>query len=127
MKTIPFARNVLFAVFFSAAGTLALPSVSGMISSAHAVSFASLPDFADLSEKTGPAVVNIRTTERVKPWQDSGIPGGEDEEMQEFFRRFFGMPIPRQPESFPRNRNSTPAPQQEREVPRGVGSGFIIS
>lgn len=125
MKTIPFARNVLFAVFFSAAGTLVVPSISGMISSAHATSVAGLPDFAGLVEKTGSAVVNIRTTERVKPGQGGGIPGGEDEEMQEFFRRFFGIPMPRQPERSPRNRK--PAPQQEEEVPRGVGSGFIIS
>ena len=55
------------------------------------------------------------------------LPGAEDEEMQEFFRRFFGVPIPRQqqPERSPRGGS---APQQEdQEVPRGVGSGFIIS
>ncbi|GAB3547201.1 DegQ family serine endoprotease [Noviherbaspirillum agri] len=53
------------------------------------------------------------------------MPGSEDEEMQEFFRRFFGIPVPpRQPERAPRNRRQAP---QEEEVPRGVGSGFIIS
>jgi serine protease Do len=74
-----------------------------------------LPDFSDLIEKAGPAVVNIRTTERVRMGQ--GGPG--EEEMQEFLRRFFGQPIPR--------RRSPQQPQQEEEVQRGVGSGFIIS
>lgn len=97
------------------------------MSQAHAAAPVAVPaDFADLAERTGPAVVNIRTTERVRPGQ--GIPGGEDEEMQEFFRRFFGIPMPRQqqPERTPRNRRQAPQLQEE-EVPRGVGSGFIIS
>ncbi len=80
-----------------------------------------LPDFTDLIEKVGPAVVNIRTTEKVKLGQ--GGPG--DEEMQEFLRRFFGTPVPRTPSPAPRGRR-TPQPQDE-EVQRGVGSGFIIS
>lgn len=122
MKTISFARNAFLAVCATAAVTL-LPMPNGaLISSAHAASVAALPDFADLVERTGAAVVNIRTTERVKPGQ-GGFPGAEDEEMQEFFRRFFGVPMPRQPAP----RNNRPAPQQEEEVPRGVGSGFIIS
>jgi serine protease Do len=78
-----------------------------------------LPDFTDLIEKVGPAVVNIRTTEKVKLGE--GMPG--DEEMQEFLRRFFGQPSPRSP--VPRGRR-TPQPQEE-EVQRGIGSGFIIS
>ncbi|WP_235953486.1 DegQ family serine endoprotease [Noviherbaspirillum galbum] len=108
-----------------------LVSPIGMQTAAYAQAangVAGLPDFADLAEKTGPAVVNIRTTERVKPGQN-GLPGGaEDEEMQEFFRRFFGVPVPRQqqPDRSPRGRRSNPQ-QQEEEVPRGVGSGFIIS
>src|SRR4051794_17930837 len=125
MKVTFFARNVLCAVLFSAAGVIFVPSASGFISTAHAATVAGLPDFADLVEKTGPAVVNIRTTERVKPGQ-GGVPGAEDEEMQEFFRRFFGVPMPRQqPDRPPRSRK--PGPQQDEEVPRGVGSGFIIS
>ncbi|RXZ32509.1 DegQ family serine endoprotease [Oxalobacteraceae bacterium CAVE-383] len=83
-----------------------------------------LPDFADIVEKTGPAVVNIRTTERVK--SDPAQSAQGDEEMQEFFRRFFGVPMPQQPTPSPRRR--APAqPQSQEEVPRGVGSGFITS
>ena len=57
----------------------------------------------------------------------SGLPPGmDDPEMQEFFRRFFGVPVPRQQEpGSPRGRRQ--GPQQDEEVPRGVGSGFIIS
>ncbi|HJV87034.1 MAG TPA: DegQ family serine endoprotease [Noviherbaspirillum sp.] len=126
MKTSPFARHIVLAVVLGAAAVLIDSPLFNIIPTAQAASVAGLPDFADLAEKTGPAVVNIRTTERVKPGQ-GGLPGGDDEEMQEFFRRFFGVPIPRQqqPDRAPRNRK--PSPQQEEEVPRGVGSGFIIS
>src|ERR1700693_892206 len=82
-----------------------------------------LPDFADIVEKTGPAVVNIRTTERVK--SDLGQSAQSDEEMQEFFRRFFGVPMPQQPT--PRSKPAPAQPQSQEEVPRGVGSGFITS
>lgn len=104
-----------------------LPTTNNIfISRAHAAPVTVPADFADLAERTGPAVVNIRTTERVR--QGQGMPGGEDEEMQEFFRRFFGIPMPRQqqPDRTPRNRRQAPQSQEE-EVPRGVGSGFIIS
>jgi serine protease Do len=81
-----------------------------------------LPDFTDLVDQVGPAVVNIRTVEKVA---QRGGNGEMDEEMQEFFRRFFGQPLPGQPGQ-PRQ---TPRPQepQEESRPRGVGSGFILS
>ena len=48
-----------------------------------------------------------------------------DEEMQDFFRRFFGQPMPGVPrQGPPPNRPQAP---QEEERPRGVGSGFILS
>nr|WP_227869846.1 DegQ family serine endoprotease [Undibacterium parvum] len=98
------------------------PGVLGLTPSAMAASVAGLPDFTELVEKTGPAVVNIRTTEKVM--QGQAMPGMEDEQMQEFFRRFFGAPMPKQAPA-PKNRKAPQ--QQEEEVPRGVGSGFIIS
>ncbi len=83
-----------------------------------------LPDFTDLVDQVGPAVVNIRTVERVRAGA-AARNGQMDEEMQEFFRRFFGIPLP----NVPRPQGPRPSPQEqpEREVPRGVGSGFIIS
>lgn len=119
-------RNSLFAVLFGAGSALLAPALIG-ISVASAAAVPGLPDFSDMVEKVGPAVVNIRTTEKVKA--EPGAPGGDDEEMQEFFRRFFGIPMPRQQTPTPSPRGRTPAPQQQEEqvVPRGVGSGFIIS
>lgn len=72
-------------------------------------------DVADLVEKHGPAVVNISTTKVVKRSPESFpfvIP--DEEEMQEFFRRFFPGP---------RGRGG---PLQEMPA-RGAGSGFIVS
>ena len=48
--------------------------------------------------------------------------GAGDEEMQEFFRRFFGVPMPNVPRQGPR-----PNRPQDEEQPRGVGSGFILT
>ena len=48
-----------------------------------------LPDFTDLVDQVGPAVVNIRTLEKAKP----GAGPGNEEQMLEFFRRF-GIPVP---------------------------------
>ncbi|HKX93824.1 MAG TPA: trypsin-like peptidase domain-containing protein, partial [Methylibium sp.] len=83
-----------------------------------------LPDFADLAEQTGPAVVNIRTTERVRGGARGGRPE-MDEEMQEFFRRFFGTPPGQQPG--PRGGPQRPGQGPDEEQQRGVGSGFIYS
>ncbi|MFC0169967.1 Do family serine endopeptidase [Pseudoduganella danionis] len=83
-----------------------------------------LPNFADLVDQVGPAVVNIRTLERPKSGRMGGGQIG-DEEMQEFLRRFFGGALP-QPggKAVPRGRRQAPS---EEPVPRGVGSGFILS
>jgi serine protease Do len=80
-----------------------------------------LPDFTELVEQVGPSVVNIRTLEKVR--QPESGNGGPDEEMQEFFRRFFGMPLPNMPRQAPRQNR----PQPEEAQPRGVGSGFILT
>ncbi len=87
-----------------------------------------LPDFADLAEANGPSVVNIRTLAKVSGRAGGGVPNleGMDEEMQEFFRRFFGDRIPGAPRGNT-PRNAPRQPEEEREVPRGVGSGFILS
>ena len=74
---------------------LGLSGVAGPLA-AHAQA-RDLPDFADLVDKVGPAVVNIRTTER-------------------------GSEGPRMP-----FRRRAPSLQQGDEAPRGEGSGFILS
>ncbi len=81
-----------------------------------------LPDFTALVERVGPAVVNIRTTERVEQ-RGMGPYGEIDPEVLEFFRRF-GLPIPGPQAPGPRG-----MPQQPDSEPRvrGVGSGFILN
>jgi serine protease Do len=72
-----------------------------------------LPDFADLAEKQGAAVVNVSTTQVVKTTTGS-MPFDPDDPAFEFFKRFF----PRQP-----GMPGTPREYQNRSL----GSGFIIS
>ena len=78
-----------------------------------------LPDFTRLVEEQGNAVVNISTTQAVRrpaPGTVPQVPGIEDEEMLESFRRF----IPRQP-------GPGQGPGPGRPESRSLGSGFIIS
>ncbi len=79
-----------------------------------------LPDFTQLVDAVGPAVVNIRTTEKISTQPSmSGI----DEDMLEFFRRF-GLPVP----NVPRQGGPRQQPNDEgEERSSGVGSGFILS
>ncbi|PKO26201.1 MAG: protease Do [Betaproteobacteria bacterium HGW-Betaproteobacteria-8] len=76
-----------------------------------------LPDFTELAEKQGPAVVNISITQVV---QGNGSPFAgmpNDEALAELFRRF-GIPVPPTP--------GEGAPPQEYKS-QSLGSGFIIS
>ena len=82
-----------------------------------------IPDFADLVERASPAVVNIRTTEKVVVQQAQGGIPGMPEDQAEFFRRFFGVPIPGIPNG---PKQAQPNPGKPQEADRGVGSGFII-
>jgi serine protease Do len=83
-----------------------------------------LPDFTELVEQVGPSVVNIRTLEKTAARRPQT--GPTEEEMQEFFRRFFGQPgVPNAPRQPPRP--NRPQPQDEDAQPRGVGSGFILT
>jgi len=85
-----------------------------------------LPDFADLVEKYGPAVVNINTQTRANPRQ--ALPGlSEDDPFYEFFRRF----LPPEGRNTPNPRQQPQQPQQPGPRaplrPFGLGSGFIVS
>jgi len=76
-----------------------------------------LPDFTELVEETGPAVVNIQVTqygERARGRPD-GLEGQQgQEEIPEFFRRFFDVP------------GNPGGPGNGRPDRRGAGSGFIF-
>jgi serine protease Do len=88
---------------------------------------AALPNFADLVEKHGPAVVNIRTEARAQRTQIPGL--SEDDPMFEFFRRF----MPPDQRGAPRGRDDKNGKGEPRQGPRGplrpfgLGSGFVIS
>lgn len=126
MKTAFSVSKTFSFMILGVAGAFFMPAVTDSLPGAMAASIAGLPDFTDLVEKTGPAVVNIRTTEKVKA--GPSVQGNDEQEMQEFFRRYFGIPIPprnQQPDRTPRGRKQ--GPQQDEEAPRGVGSGFILS
>ena len=85
--------------------------------------FRRFPDFADLVEKASPAVVNIRTTEKVAVYQMPSNITPQDQ--AEFLRRFFGIPLPAQPNPSPPPKGQTPGGQSQ-EQNRGTGSGFIM-
>jgi serine protease Do len=74
-----------------------------------------LPDFVNLAKKLKPMVVNISTTQvsEGRGSQEFGNPfgggGGEEDPFNDFWKRFFGGPAPRGPQS-----------------QRSLGSGFII-
>jgi len=84
---------------------------AGFASLAPAQSSRGLPDFTDLYEQQGPAVVSIDVTQTVKR---SPIPDlSEDDPFYEFFRRFGQVP---------RGRDRPRDLEQQ-----SVGSGFILS
>ena len=86
-----------------------------------------LPDFTQLVERVGPSVASVRTTQRVAT--DAGEDGGDDADaqMREFFRRFFGTPMPGQGQRKGTPKATPKGDAEGEERPRGLGSGFILS
>jgi serine protease Do len=103
----------------------------------NAVAVRGLPDFADLVQATGPAVVYIETSvktpnrsarrgQQLPPF--GGLGGGNDPLMEDFFRRFFGEAFPGMPRGGQQPDEEAPADKGSgRLQPRGSGSGFILS
>ncbi len=117
----------LSALLAASSAALAQPPEAGpkAATGVHGSSAQVLPDFADLAEKYGPAVVNITTETRARP--HAGIPGlSEDDPFYEFFKRFMppgqGGQAPGQGPRGP----GQPAPKGPLR-PFGLGSGFIVS
>ncbi|MES2944668.1 MAG: DegQ family serine endoprotease [Pseudomonadota bacterium] len=108
----------------SVAAPLVSGSAAGLLSPVLNTSGTALPDFPQITERYGPAVVNISVTGTTKV-ADSGNSADGDEEafsgdpFLEFFRRFQqgqGMN--------PDQRRGMP---QQEAPSRGQGSGFIVS
>ena len=116
-RATPWIAPALLSLALAAPATLLAPQPA-MAQPQAAVS--GLPDFTELVERVSPSVVNIRTSER----RNGAAGGGNvDPGIEEFFRRF-GIPMPNQrpgPRGGPRGEGD------EEAMPRGVGSGFILS
>jgi len=84
-----------------------------VLSSAVVAQSRGLPDFTELAEKQGAAVVNISSTQVTRSSQMSPFPFDENDPAFEFFKRF----IPRPP--------GGAAPREFEN--KSLGSGFIIS
>ena len=76
----------------------------GLLATSHARANSGLPDFTALVQESAPAVVNITVTRKAPSFE-----GRTEEEMPEFFRRFF--------RGYPQDRQQRPA----------TGSGFILT
>jgi serine protease Do len=115
-----FKRSVLFSAL--SLGLLAGGTGLAYAQPSPAPVVQGLPDFTALVDQVGPSVVNIRTLEKTSTQEAQA--NGPDAEMQELFRRFFGVPMPTP--NMPRQQRPKRGEQQE-ERPTGLGSGFILS
>jgi serine protease Do len=88
---------------------------------APAPSVRGLPDFTGLVEQVGPAVVNIRTSEKIKVSQGQQR---LDPNIAELLRRF-GLPVP--PQGGPTPPGGGGDDDENAPERRGIGSGFILS
>jgi len=81
-----------------------------------------LPDFTNLVQRVGPAVVNIRAevAPRRTARNQQQIP--DEEQIPEIFRRFFGDDMP-----FPGQGPGGPGPRGPRGGGASLGSGFLMS
>jgi len=99
----------VMAAIFAAVMALVIPIIQPAQAQTRAA--AGLPDFTELYEKQGPAVVSIDVTQRIRRGSTPQL--SEDDPFYEFFRRFGQVP-----------RGRTP----DRDIEASAaGSGFIIS
>ncbi len=84
-----------------------------------------LPDFTQLVERVGPAVASIEATGSAKRTAMRGEQMPDEDEMPEFFRRFFGPggPVPGMPApGGPQSPDGMDGPESQ-----SIGTGFLIS
>ena len=123
----PLALNRSVSIGFLCASLWATGLSVAWVQPASAQVVRGLPDFTELVEQVGPSVVNIRTSEKATVREVQG--SEQDAEMQEFFRRFFGvpMPTPNNPNAPRQQRPNRGQQQPDDAQPKGVASGFILS
>lgn len=115
-------RNSFFASTLALALTALLPQGTLLTAAEAAPAAASvgtnrfgLPDFGDLVEQVGPAVVNISVVEQQLASADNPF---ANDPFYDFLRRF-GVPMPDMP--------GQPGGRGGPRISRGIGSGFIVS
>ena len=108
-SAIQYSRAVVIALLGAALAAIVPISAAPAIAQTRAA--AGLPDFTELYERNGPAVVSVDVTQRVR--RGRGETPAEDDPFYEFFRRFGQIP----------RRN---LPERDIEA-QTAGSGFIIS
>ncbi|NLF54908.1 MAG: DegQ family serine endoprotease [Thauera phenolivorans] len=118
MRKLVLASALAMALSVALPGDFVLPAAHAQAAAPSATVGANrygLPDFGDLVEQVGPAVVNISTVQQRQRGDD---PFGNDP-FYDFLRRF-GVPVPGMP-GMPGLPGSGP------QISRGIGSGFIVS
>jgi serine protease Do len=112
----PALRNLLLVAATAAATSTAVLTATAQspASTPAPQMVVGLPDFTNLVDQVGPGVVNIEASIGGGKARD-GMPDDDEEEVPEFFRRFFGPGVP--------------MPQMPPGGRRGIsmGTGFIIS
>lgn len=109
--TVHSVKKLCLAAFL-ALSTISVTAVSQQAFATSPAIVNGLPDLTGLVEQVAPAVVNIRTVEKIQ------IRRGLNE-FDDYFFRFFGMPVPS-----PQQRHRQ---EPEEQIRQGMGSGFIIS
>ena len=112
--------RALALVVVTAAATTAvvLPAATAQSPSPAPQMVVGLPDFTNLVDQVGPGVVNVEAQiGSGRNAQANAQDPGDEDDIPEFFRRFFGPGMP------------IPGPQGPQGGPHGVsmGTGFIIS
>ncbi len=100
----------------------AAPAPASQVPVVPPASVQGLPDFTGLVETVGPAVVNIRTSEKAKP-----LAGGQrlPPNIEEFLRHF-GFPVPKG--GVPNDNDNDGDGDGDNQPEHGaIGSGFILS
>ena len=126
----PLQTAIVAAMIGLGSATVLLPH-TGMAQNAPAApvptstAVTALPDFTSIVAATENAVVNIRTMEKVSSRPTQGFGPGDSPD--DLFRFFFGPDFVPPRDRDPRSDRSPRGDGEERSVPRGVGSGFIIS
>jgi serine protease Do len=116
----------------SVAAPTAVATAAAAVAQPAPIAVRGLPDFADLVQMAGPAVVSIETAvktprHRARRGQQNQPFGSGDPMMEEFFRRFFGNTFPQPPDEPGAESPPSAAEADGRLQASGSGSGFILS